>query len=126
MTIPTMLAKPEYRGTARGFAYMFVKLPAFLAIFLFPVPVCGDRTGRRHALRCNLSADWSARGDLHPARGLRLRARLRGTTEQADMPRHDVELRFPRRPPGAALILGAALAGCLASFLRLPGQSETR
>jgi MFS family permease len=36
MTIPTMVAKPEYRGTASGFAYMFVKLPAFLAIFLFP------------------------------------------------------------------------------------------
>jgi MFS family permease len=37
MTIPTMVAKPEYRGTASGFAYMFVKLPSFLAIFLFPV-----------------------------------------------------------------------------------------
>ena len=36
MTIPTMVAKPEYRGTARGFAYMFVKLPAFVSIFLFP------------------------------------------------------------------------------------------
>ena len=36
MTIPTMMAKPEYRGTASGFAYMFVKLPSFLAIFLFP------------------------------------------------------------------------------------------
>jgi MFS family permease len=36
MTIPTVVAKPEYRGTASGFAYMFVKLPAFLAIFLFP------------------------------------------------------------------------------------------
>jgi MFS family permease len=36
MTIPTMVAKPQYRGTASGFAYMFVKLPAFLAIFLFP------------------------------------------------------------------------------------------
>jgi predicted MFS family arabinose efflux permease len=37
MTIPTMVARPEYRGTASGFAYMFVKLPAFLSIFLFPV-----------------------------------------------------------------------------------------
>ncbi len=37
MTIPSMVAKPEYRGTASGFAYMFVKLPSFLAIFLFPV-----------------------------------------------------------------------------------------
>ena len=37
MTIPTMVARPRYRGTASGFAYMFVKLPAFLSIFLFPV-----------------------------------------------------------------------------------------
>ena len=37
VTIPAMVAKPEYRGTATGFAYMFVKLPAFLSIFLFPV-----------------------------------------------------------------------------------------
>ncbi|HEY2131369.1 MAG TPA: MFS transporter [Acetobacteraceae bacterium] len=36
MTIPTMVAKPEYRGTASGFSYMFVKAPSFLAIFLFP------------------------------------------------------------------------------------------
>jgi len=36
MTIPTMVAKPAYRGTAAGFAYVFVKLPAFLSIFLFP------------------------------------------------------------------------------------------
>jgi MFS family permease len=36
MTIATVVAKPEYRGTAAGFAYMFVKLPSFLAIFLFP------------------------------------------------------------------------------------------
>ncbi|MGA9869034.1 MAG: MFS transporter [Acetobacteraceae bacterium] len=37
VTIPAMVAKPEYRGTATGFAYVFVKLPAFLGIFLFPV-----------------------------------------------------------------------------------------
>ena len=37
VTIPAMVAKPEYRGTATGFAYVFVKLPSFLAIFLFPV-----------------------------------------------------------------------------------------
>jgi MFS family permease len=37
VTIPAMMAKPEYRGTAAGFAYIFVKLPSFLAIFLFPV-----------------------------------------------------------------------------------------
>jgi MFS family permease len=36
MTIPAMVARPRYRGTASGFAYMFVKLPSFLAIFLFP------------------------------------------------------------------------------------------
>jgi hypothetical protein len=36
MTIPSMVAKPVYRGTAAGFAYMFVKVPSFLAIFLFP------------------------------------------------------------------------------------------
>ena len=36
MTIPTMVAKPEYRGTASGFSYMFVKAAAFLSIFLFP------------------------------------------------------------------------------------------
>ncbi|MEO9191415.1 MAG: MFS transporter [Acetobacteraceae bacterium] len=37
VTIPAMVAKAEYRGTATGFAYVFVKLPAFLGIFLFPV-----------------------------------------------------------------------------------------
>jgi len=31
-----MVAKPENRETASGFAHMFVKLPSFLAIFLFP------------------------------------------------------------------------------------------
>ena len=31
------LARPQYRGTASGFAYMFVKLPSFLSIFLFPL-----------------------------------------------------------------------------------------
>jgi hypothetical protein len=36
VTIPAMVARPEYRGTATGFAFMFVKLPAFLSI-LFPV-----------------------------------------------------------------------------------------
>ena len=37
VTIPSVAARPEYRGTATGFAYVFVKLPAFLSIFLFPV-----------------------------------------------------------------------------------------
>jgi hypothetical protein len=36
MTIPSMIAPAAYRGTASGFAYLFVKLPAFLTIFLFP------------------------------------------------------------------------------------------
>ncbi|MEJ1975632.1 MAG: MFS transporter [Acetobacteraceae bacterium] len=36
MTISTLVAKPEYRGTAGGFSYMFAKLAAFLSIFLFP------------------------------------------------------------------------------------------
>ena len=45
MTIPSLVAKPEYRGTASGFAYMFVKLPSFLAIFLFPR--FSRRSGRR-------------------------------------------------------------------------------
>ncbi len=36
MTIPSLVARARYRGTASGFAYMFVKLPAFFAIFLFP------------------------------------------------------------------------------------------
>ena len=33
MTIPSLVAKPQYRGTASGFAYMFVKLPTFIGIF---------------------------------------------------------------------------------------------
>ena len=37
VTIPSVVARPEYRGIASGFAYIFVKLPSFLAIFLFPV-----------------------------------------------------------------------------------------
>jgi MFS family permease len=36
MTIPAMVAQPVYRGTAAGVAYVFVKLPSFLSIFLFP------------------------------------------------------------------------------------------
>ncbi len=36
MTISTVVAKPEYRGTAGGFSYMFVKLAAFVSILLFP------------------------------------------------------------------------------------------
>jgi MFS family permease len=36
MTIPSLVARPQYRGTASGFAYMFVKLPTFIGIFLFP------------------------------------------------------------------------------------------
>ena len=36
MTVPTVVARPEYRGIASGFAYMFVKLPFFLGLTLFP------------------------------------------------------------------------------------------
>jgi len=36
MTIPPVVARPEYRGTVSGFACVLVKLPSFLAIFLFP------------------------------------------------------------------------------------------
>jgi MFS family permease len=37
MTIASVVAAPKYRGTASGFAYIFVKIPSFLSIFLFPV-----------------------------------------------------------------------------------------
>jgi MFS family permease len=36
MTIPSMVAPPQYKGTASGVAYMFVKIPGFLGIYLFP------------------------------------------------------------------------------------------
>jgi hypothetical protein len=36
MVLPTMVAKPQYRGTASGIAYMFCKLPSFCWLFLFP------------------------------------------------------------------------------------------
>jgi MFS family permease len=36
MTISSMVAAPRYRGTAAGFAYIFVKIPSFLGILLFP------------------------------------------------------------------------------------------
>jgi MFS family permease len=36
MTISSVVAAPRYRGTASGFAYIFVKIPSFLSIFLFP------------------------------------------------------------------------------------------
>jgi MFS family permease len=36
MTVPTLVARPQHRGTASGFAYVFIKAPSFLAIFLFP------------------------------------------------------------------------------------------
>jgi MFS family permease len=37
MTVASVVAPPTYRGTASGFAYMFVKVPAFLGITAFPV-----------------------------------------------------------------------------------------
>ncbi|MEM0159851.1 MAG: MFS transporter [Candidatus Micrarchaeaceae archaeon] len=36
MTVPSMVAPPKYKGTASGFSYIWVKLPAFVSIFLFP------------------------------------------------------------------------------------------
>jgi MFS family permease len=37
MTICSMVAPSRYKATASGFGYMFVKLPNFVTIFLFPV-----------------------------------------------------------------------------------------
>ncbi|QPP05480.1 MFS transporter [Streptomyces bathyalis] len=37
MTIASMVAPSRYKATASGFGYIFVKLAAFLTIFLFPV-----------------------------------------------------------------------------------------
>jgi MFS family permease len=37
MTICSMVAPSRYKATASGFGYMFVKLPNFFTIFLFPV-----------------------------------------------------------------------------------------
>ena len=71
MTIPTMVARPQYRGTASGFAYMFVKLPSFLAIFLFPSLFAADRPGRVDAVRGDLPADRVPGGRVHPARSVR-------------------------------------------------------
>ena len=76
MTIPTVVAKPEYRGTASGFAYMFVKLPSFLAIFLFPSLFAAIGQASATLVRRHLPADRPAGRDLHPAGDLRLRARL--------------------------------------------------
>ena len=32
-----MVAQPAYRGLATGIAYLWVKVPSFLSIFLFPL-----------------------------------------------------------------------------------------
>jgi MFS family permease len=37
MTICSMVAPSRYKATASGFGYVFVKLPNFLTIFLFPI-----------------------------------------------------------------------------------------
>ena len=37
VTIAALVARTEYRGMATGFAYLFVKVPSFLSIFLFPI-----------------------------------------------------------------------------------------
>jgi len=39
MTVCSMVAPSRYKATASGFGYIFVKLPNFLTIFLFPVVV---------------------------------------------------------------------------------------
>ncbi|MDE2017316.1 MAG: MFS transporter [Hyphomicrobiales bacterium] len=36
MTLSSMIAPPRFKGTASGFAYMFVKAAVFLGIFVFP------------------------------------------------------------------------------------------
>ncbi len=75
MTIPTVVAKPEYRGTASGFAYMFVKLPSFLAIFLFPSLFTAVGQAGATLFVAIFPLVGPALGHLHPAGGLRLRQR---------------------------------------------------
>lgn len=36
MTVASMMAPTRYQATASGFAYLFVKIPLFFTIFLFP------------------------------------------------------------------------------------------
>jgi MFS family permease len=36
MTIASMVAPSRYKGTASGFGYVFVKLPLFITLFIFP------------------------------------------------------------------------------------------
>ena len=36
MTISSMVAPPRFKGTASGFAYMFVKAAVFIGIYVFP------------------------------------------------------------------------------------------
>ena len=51
MTIPTVVARPEYRGTASGFAYMFVKAAVLFGHLPVPLPVHRHRPGQCHAVR---------------------------------------------------------------------------
>ena len=88
-----MVAKPEYRGTATGFAYVFVKLPAFLAIFLFPVlfsaigqanatlftalfPLAACWLRSSSSLRSTGSSRTSGEGRMESLRGRRYRTSL--------------------------------------------------
>ena len=83
MTIPTLVARPEYRGTASGFAYMFVKLPSFLSIFLFPPLFTAVGQAAATLFVCIFPLCGLLAAIFHPARSLRLRRRLRcrrGTT----------------------------------------------
>ena len=84
-----------------------------------PVAVRRDRPGQRHAVRRDLPADRVARGDLHPAGGLRLRARLRQTAECADAPCHDLELQSIGAA-GRSFSFWAAPTGCSRKFSSAP------
>jgi hypothetical protein len=53
MTIPTMAAKLDYRGRATGVAHVFVKVPMFLGMFLFPALF--DAIGKANAMLFTVS-----------------------------------------------------------------------
>jgi len=78
MTIPTMVAKPSTAAPRAALPICFVKLPSFLAIFLFPslFAAIGQANATLFVAIFPLIGLWL---DLHPAGGLWLRARLRQT-----------------------------------------------
>jgi hypothetical protein len=67
---------PEYRDTASGFAYVFVKVPSFLAIFLLPTLFTAIGQATATLFVAKFSSHRRARGNIHPAGGVRLRAGL--------------------------------------------------